>query len=60
MAAHAEGSIAAAGEAMSPRRRSLAASLESALGMVVEIPAALLVVAEIVILFAGVVMKLSS
>lgn len=57
MAAHAEGSIAAAGKAMSPRRRSLAASLESALGMVVEIPAALLVVAEIVILFAGVVAR---
>jgi len=57
MAAHAEGSIAAAREAMSPRRRSLAASLESALGMVVEIPAALLVVAEIIILFAGVVAR---
>ena len=57
MAAHAEGSIAAAGEAMSPRRRSRAASLESALAKVVEIPAALLVVAEIVILFAGVVAR---
>jgi len=57
MAAHAEGSIAAAGEARSPRRRSRAASLESALGMLVEIPAALLVVAEIVILFAGVVAR---
>jgi tripartite ATP-independent transporter DctM subunit len=57
MAAHAESSIAAAGEAMSPRRRSRAASLESALGMLVEIPAALLVVAEIVILFAGVVAR---
>ncbi len=57
MAAHAEGSITAAGEAMSPRRRSLAASLESALGMLVEIPAALLVVAEIVILFAGVIAR---
>ena len=57
MAAHAEGSIAAAGEAMSPRRRSRAASLESALARFVEIPAALLVVAEIVILFAGVVAR---
>ena len=57
MAAHAEGSIAAAGEAKSPRRRSRAASLESTLGMLVEIPAALLVVAEIVILFAGVVAR---
>jgi len=57
MAAHAEGSVAAAGEARSPRRRSRAASLESALGMLVEIPAALLVVAEIVILFAGVVAR---
>ena len=55
--AHAEGSIAAAGEANSPRRRSLVASLESSLGMLVEIPAAFLVVAEIVILFAGVVAR---
>src|SRR5664280_993700 len=57
MTAHAEGSIAAAGEVMSPRRRSRAGSLEAALGMLVEIPAALLVVAEIVILFAGVVAR---
>src|SRR6202795_290334 len=55
--AHAELTQAAAGEAMSPRRRSLAASLEASLGMLVEIPAALLVVAEIVILFAGVVAR---
>jgi len=55
--AHAELSKAAAGEAMSPRRRSRAASLEATLGMLVEIPAALLVVAEIVILFAGVVAR---
>jgi len=54
--ADAEGSIAA-GEAVSPRRRSVAATLESLLGMLVEIPAALLVVAEIVILFAGVVAR---
>src|ERR1700732_3683776 len=55
--AHAEGSTAAAGEAGSPRRSSLAASLEFFLGMLVEIPAAILVVAEIVILFAGVVAR---
>jgi tripartite ATP-independent transporter DctM subunit len=55
--AHAELTQAAAGEAMSPRRRSLAASLEAFLAMLVEIPAALLVVAEIVILFAGVVAR---
>jgi tripartite ATP-independent transporter DctM subunit len=55
--AHAEVSQAPAGEAMSPRRRSLAASLEFSLGLIVEIPAALLVIAEIVILFAGVVAR---
>src|ERR1700732_1393 len=55
--AHAELTQAAAGEAMSPRRRSLAASLEASLGMLVEIPAAVLVVAEIVILFTGVVAR---
>jgi tripartite ATP-independent transporter DctM subunit len=57
--AHAELSRAAAGEVASgpPRRRSIAASLEVYLGMLVEIPAALLVVAEIVILFAGVVAR---
>jgi tripartite ATP-independent transporter DctM subunit len=55
--AHAEVSQVAAGEAMPPRRRSRAASLESFLGMLVEIPAAVLVVTEIVILFAGVVAR---
>src|SRR6187402_2709978 len=40
-----------------PRRRSLLASIEHTLGVVVEIPAALLVVAEIVILFIGVVAR---
>jgi tripartite ATP-independent transporter DctM subunit len=55
--AHADLSQVAAGEAMPPRRRSPAASLEAWLGMLVEIPAALLVVAEIVILFAGVVAR---
>src|SRR3979490_3095563 len=52
--AHAELTQVAEGEAISPRRRSLAASLEASLAVLVEIPAALLVVAEIVILFAGV------
>jgi tripartite ATP-independent transporter DctM subunit len=40
-----------------PHRHSLLAPIEHALGMLVEIPAALLVVAEIVILFAGVVAR---
>src|ERR1700726_4955016 len=40
-----------------PRRSSAAASIELVLGMLVEIPAAMLVVAEIVILFAGVVAR---
>src|ERR1700757_3462096 len=39
----------------SPRRPSLIATIDHVLGLMVEIPAALLVVAEIVILFAGVV-----
>jgi len=55
--ARAELTQAAEGEAMPPRPRSFAASLEASLGMLVEIPAALLVVAEIVILFAGVVAR---
>src|SRR6195952_1233301 len=57
--AHAEMTEIAPGEvtARSPRRGSLAASLDAWLGMLVEIPAALLVVAEIVILFAGVVAR---
>ena len=55
--AHAEATRAANGEAVSPRRRSLVATLEARLGMLVEIPAAFLVVAEIVILFAGVVAR---
>src|SRR6202030_2639131 len=47
-----------AGEvAQSPRRRRALATLKYVLGMLVEIPAALLVVAEIVILFAGVVAR---
>ena len=58
MMAQAEGSTTSAGEAaMPPRRRSLAGSIEAWLGALVEIPAALLVVAEIVVLFAGVVAR---
>jgi tripartite ATP-independent transporter DctM subunit len=41
----------------SPRPRSLLASVEAWLGLLVEIPAAILVVAEIVILFAGVIAR---
>ena len=55
--ARAEATQAATGGAMLPRRRSLAATLEAWLGTLVEIPAAVLVVAEIVILFAGVVAR---
>jgi tripartite ATP-independent transporter DctM subunit len=57
--AHAELTQVTAGEVplRPPRRRSLATSLEAWFGMLVEIPAALLVVAEIVILFAGVVSR---
>ena len=55
--AHAELRQAVAGEAISPRPRSLAAWLEASLVMLVEIPAALLVTAEIVILFASVVAR---
>src|SRR2546421_10065526 len=55
--AHAELTQATAAEVISPRRRSLAAVLEASLAMLVDIPAALLVTAEIVILFAGVVAR---
>ncbi|MGJ4939415.1 TRAP transporter large permease subunit [Bradyrhizobium sp. HKCCYLS1011] len=41
----------------SPRRRLLIGTIEAVLGRLVEIPAAILVVAEIVILFAGVVAR---
>jgi tripartite ATP-independent transporter DctM subunit len=44
------------GEVASPRR-TLVGSIEALLGTLVEIPAAILVVAEIVILFAGVVSR---
>src|SRR3954464_13839060 len=56
--AHADMTEAAGGEVgQPPRRRSRLPSIEHAPGMLVEIPAALLVVAEIVILFAGVVAR---
>src|SRR3954469_8275470 len=57
--AHAGLSQASVGEAAIelPRRPSLAASLDTYLGVLVEIPAAVLVVAEIAILFAGVVAR---
>jgi len=55
--AHADLSEVTGEVAKPPRRRSLAASLEHALGLLVEIPAALLVAAEIVVLFAGVVAR---
>src|SRR5579864_3880236 len=42
---------------MSPRRRSPVAALEAFVGRLVEIPAAMLVVAEIVTLFAGIVAR---
>ncbi|MCA6120328.1 TRAP transporter large permease subunit [Bradyrhizobium sp. WSM 1704] len=57
--AHVDMTPAVAGEAAakSPRRRSVLGSIDAALGLLVEIPAAILVVAEIVILFAGVVAR---
>jgi tripartite ATP-independent transporter DctM subunit len=56
--AHAEVSETAGAETPGvPRQRSLAASLDTFLGYLVEIPAAALVVAEIVVLFAGVVFR---
>ena len=57
--AHAEIAPEVAGEvaARSPRRHSLLGTIEHCVGMLVEIPAAILVVAEVVILFAGVVAR---
>src|ERR1700746_3735706 len=56
---HVEVTDILAGEAIvkSPRPPSLVAKIERSAGALVEIPAALLVVAEIVILFAGVVAR---
>ncbi|WP_315737988.1 MULTISPECIES: TRAP transporter large permease subunit [unclassified Bradyrhizobium] len=57
--AHAEFTEIAISEVVieTPRRRSWLDGLDALLGLMVEIPAALLVVAEIVILFAGVVAR---
>ena len=57
--AHADIARPEAGETTAevPRPRAFLTSLESFLGLLVEVPAALLVVAEIVILFAGVVAR---
>ncbi len=55
--AQADATQAASGEVVSPRRRSAGVILEAWLGMLVEVPAALLVVAEIITLFAGVVAR---
>ncbi len=57
--AHVEVTDVVVGEVIgqSPRPRSLIALIESILGRAVEVPAAILVVAEIVILFAGVVAR---
>src|ERR1700722_16783171 len=56
--AEAELTERTAGEvAQSPRRRPALAEVEHVLGMLVEIPAAILVVAEIGVLFAGVVAR---
>ncbi|BAM89868.1 putative TRAP-type C4-dicarboxylate transport system, fusion of small and large permease proteins DctQ/DctM domains [Bradyrhizobium oligotrophicum S58] len=57
--AHAEFTEIAISEVVieTPRRRSWLDTLDAWMGLLVEIPAALLVVAEIVILFAGVVAR---
>src|SRR6266567_2723799 len=56
--AHVDLTPAVAGEvATPPRRRPVLGSIELGLKWLVEIPAAILVVAEIVILFAGVVAR---
>src|SRR6516162_2498899 len=57
--AHAEITQVTTGEVTlkSPRRPSLIASIDHVLGLMVEIPAALLVLAEIAILFAGVMAR---
>ena len=56
--AHVDMTPAVAGEvATPPRRRPVLGSIEHALKWLVEIPAAILVVAEVVILFAGVVSR---
>jgi tripartite ATP-independent transporter DctM subunit len=53
----AEATRPAAGEVVYPRRHSHVRAIEAFIGRLIEIPAALLVVAEIVTLFAGVVAR---
>ncbi|MGA2997632.1 TRAP transporter large permease subunit [Bradyrhizobium sp.] len=53
----AEATRPAAGEVVYPRRYSQVRAIEAFMGRLIEIPAALLVVAEIVTLFAGVVAR---
>src|ERR1700691_2459831 len=53
----AEATRPAAGEGVYPRRYSQVRASEAFLGRLIEFPAALLVVAEIVTLFAGVVAR---
>jgi tripartite ATP-independent transporter DctM subunit len=53
----AEAARPAAGEVVYPRRHSQVRAIEAFMGRLIEIPAALLVVAEIVTLFAGVVAR---
>ncbi|MCD0421645.1 TRAP transporter large permease subunit [Rubrivivax sp. JA1024] len=56
--ASADASELTAGERLhAPQRKTLIGALEAALGLLVEIPAAILVVVEVVVLFAGVVSR---
>src|ERR1700743_2950050 len=55
--ANAEATQGGAGEVVSPRRRCAVMAGETFLGRLIQIPAALLVVAEVVTLFAGVVAR---
>src|ERR1700722_19782784 len=57
MMINAETTQAVTEGAVSPRRRSLAVTVEAVVGRLVEVPAALLVVAQIITLFAGVVAR---
>jgi tripartite ATP-independent transporter DctM subunit len=53
----AEATRPAAGEVVYPRRHAQVRTIEAFLGRLIEVPAALLVVAEVVTLFAGVVAR---
>ncbi|NEW95254.1 TRAP transporter large permease subunit [Rhodopseudomonas sp. BR0G17] len=56
--ASADASQLTAGERLhAPQRKTLIGALEAGLGLLVEIPAAILVVVEVVVLFAGVVSR---